>query len=442
MKSSVKPNVLVFFTDQQRWDTCGCYGANPMDLTPCLDEMASRGALARYSFTCQPVCAPARACLQTGTYATQNGVVHNGCGLRAGQRTLAHAFRDAGYFTGYIGKWHLALTGEKPVPVDRRGGYDDYWTAADILEFVSQPYDLRMFDADCQQVHRPGYRVDAQTDLLLELLEDRSKDPDQPFFVVCSYLEPHHQNDAGHFVGPNGSADRFQSPYVPGDLSALTGDWAGELPDYYGACASLDENLGRVLGFLEDRGLDERTVVLFCSDHGSHFRTRNGEYKRSCHESSIRVPTVIQGPGFDGGGVIEELVSLVDWSATLLDCAGIPIPVEMMGHSLLTLLDGRAKEWPREVFVQISESQIGRAIRSHRWKYGVNAPGKDGWAEPGSDMYLEQYIYDLENDPHELENLAGQQAIRRVADELSDTLKRRMVAAGERRPEIRPAVSA
>ena len=116
-----KPNVIVFFTDQQRWDTTGVHG-NPLDLTPNFDRMARNGTHAFNSFTCQPVCAPARASLQTGLYATQTGVFRNDIELPPDRKTLAHYFCEAGYRTGYIGKWHLAT--EEPVTEPHRGGYE------------------------------------------------------------------------------------------------------------------------------------------------------------------------------------------------------------------------------------------------------------------------------------------------------------------------------
>lgn len=433
---SKKPNVLVFFTDQQRWDTCGCYGENPMNLTPVLDAMAARGTLVQHSFTVQPVCGPARSCLQTGKYATQTGCWRNGISLPPSERTLAHHFREAGYFVGYIGKWHLANTRDAAVPPEQRGGYDDYWMGADIVEIFSQPYELKLYDKDGNLHVRHGYRVDVQTDLVLEFLEDRARQPDQPFYLMVSYLEPHHQNDWNRHVAPEGYAERFAGCYVPPDLEGREGDWPEELPDYYGMCARLDENLGRVLETLERLGMSDDTVILFCSDHGSHFRTRNGEYKRSAHESSIRVPTVFAGPGFDQGAVVEELVSLLDWPATLLDASGIPVPDSMQGRSILPLLDGSAGDWPQEVLIQISESQVGRALRTKRWKYGVTAPEKNGNKDPSSDRYVEQYLFDLERDPHELENLAGHPDYRHVSEELAETLKRRMTEAGEAEPVI------
>ncbi|WJH35461.1 sulfatase-like hydrolase/transferase [Paenibacillus sp. CC-CFT747] len=129
-KRNGKPNVIVFFTDQQRWDTTGAHG-NPMGLTPNFDRMAARGTHLAHSFTCQPVCGPARSALQTGLYPTTTGCYRNKIPLPPNSRTLAHEFRDAGYRTGYIGKWHLAA--EEPVSEPRRGGYE-YWLAANSLE--------------------------------------------------------------------------------------------------------------------------------------------------------------------------------------------------------------------------------------------------------------------------------------------------------------------
>jgi len=100
------------------------------------------------------------------------------------------------------------------------------------------------------------------------------------------------------------------------------------------------------------------------------------------------------------------------------------------------------KEWPREVFVQISESQAGRAIRTGKWKYGVDAPGRDGWSDSSSDTHVEQYLYDLDNEPYELENLAGRSNHRAISSDLAATLVRRMAAAGESEPRILPAPAA
>jgi len=430
-----RPNVLVFFTDQQRWDTAGCYGSG-MDLTGNLDRMAAGGTRFDLAFTCQPVCGPARASLQTGKYAAATGVFRNGIALPAEERTLAHWFKQAGYRVGYIGKWHLGGTRDRPVPAANRGGYVDRWLAADVLEFTSHPNEGHLFDESGRPVPFTGYRSDFLTARAADFIRDSAGGP---FFLFLSFIEPHHQNDMKRFVAPDGYADRYANPWVPPDLRPLPGDWMRELPDYYGQCARLDENFGQILACLDAAGIADDTIVLFLSDHGCHFRTRNGEYKRSCHDGCLRVPMVFRGPGFDRRTVVPEPVSLVDVPPTLLDAAGVGVPPTMHGRSLLPLVDRRTDDWPEEVFFQISEAEVGRGIRARRWKYSVHAPDRSGVQDAGSDTYVERYLYDLAADPHEHVNLVGRKDYRQVADGLRERLIARMVQAGEAPPTIEPA---
>jgi arylsulfatase A-like enzyme len=429
---SDRPNVVVFFTDQQRWDTTGTHG-NPLGLTPNFDRMARLGTDVHYSFTCQPVCGPARSCLQTGMYATETGVFRNGIALPTDANTLAKSFHAGGYATGYIGKWHLA-SGE-PVPAHERGGYD-YWLGSNALEFTSDAYDTVMYDNDGNAVKLPGYRVDALTDAAIRYVDAHQEDP---FFLFISYIEPHHQNHLDDYPPPDGYRDQYTGRWTPADLEALGGSSAQHLGGYYGMVKRLDEALGRLLDALKSLDLLDNTVVLFTTDHGNHFKTRNNEYKRSCHESSVRLPTAVLGPGFNGGGRLNQLVSLVDLPPTLLDAAGLPIPETMQGQSILPLVKRQEVDWPQEVFIQISESQVGRAIRTARWKYSVTAPGKSGSTHTGSDQYEEEFLYDLVADPHELTNLIGQEAFQEVTAQLRARLIERMVAAGEEEPIIMPA---
>jgi uncharacterized sulfatase len=295
-----------------------------------------------------------------------------------------------------------------------------------------------MFDGNGNKREFPAgrYRVDAQTDWAIEYLENRGSD--RPFFLFLSYLEPHHQNDRGHFEGPHGSKEKFKDFVVPGDLVGTKGDWRKEYPDYLGCINSLDQNLGRLRAALERLGLAGNTLIFYASDHGCHFRTRNGEYKRSCHDASIHVPMIACGPGFTGGKVVRDLVSLIDVPPTILTAAGATVPAAMRGRPLQRLVNGSARDWPQEVFVQISESQCGRAIRTKRWKYSVRAPGVGGGAL-GSDKYAEDFLYDLEGDPHERNNLVRDPALTQVRAQLAELLKRRMLEAGEKMPVILPA---
>ncbi len=445
-----RPNVLIFFTDQQRHDATGLHG-NPLDLTPNLDRAAAGGTHLSHLFTCQPVCGPARSCLQTGQYATTTGVWKNGFALDPDAVTLARCFNDAGYRTGYFGKWHLAGRDNPPgpVPADKRGGYRD-WLAAEILEFTSDAYRTRLWDTDDQPHDLPGYRVDAVADALIRYVDDRH-DEDQPFFAMASFIEPHHQNHRDDYPAPTGYAERYHGRWTPPDLAALPahqfdptggddhatigGSAQRHLGGYWGMVKRLDEAFGRVLDTLKSLGIADDTVVLFTSDHGNHFKTRNGEYKRSCHDASIRVPGVFVGGPFVGGGRVDGLVSLVDLPPTLLDAAGLDVPGTMQGRSVLPLVHRQAADWKEEVFVQISESQTGRAVRTRRWKYSVEAPPEA--AEHGaSPRYREAFLYDLEADPYELVNRIGHAAFRSAADAMRQRLLRRMVEAGEDEPVI------
>jgi len=433
--STQQPNILFVFTDQQRWDTCGCYEPS-VDITPNLDAMAGRGMFIERAFTCQPVCGPARASLQTGLYAVATGVICNGRALPSEHTTLAGYLGSAGYETGYIGKWHLSGTYGEPVPRELRGRYD-YWLAADTLETTSHPYEGVLYDADNKIVEfRDTYRVDFLTDRAIDFIRHKRQ---RPFFLFLSFLEPHHQNDYNRFVGPKGYADKYKDLRVPPDLLGHEGDWAENLPDYYGIVARIDECLGRLLDELERLGLTDETIVVFTSDHGCHFRTRNREYKRSCHDACLRIPMVLDGGPFRGAGRISQLISLVDLPPTLLAAAGLEVPQHMHGRSILPLLRGEDTDWPGEVFAQISESHVGRTIRTDRWKYSVAAPQADPVNDAGSERYVEDFLYDLQADPHEQNNLVDDPQYADVRSELRERLIQRMIAAGEQPPLIVPA---
>ena len=426
--------MVVFLTDQQRWDTTGVHG-NPLGLTPNLDRAARKGTHLRRAFTPQPLCGPARSCLQTGLYPTTTGCYRNGIPLPQSARTLAHHFGGAGYETAYVGKWHLA--GENPVPRRERGGYG-YWLASNVIERTSRAYRTVVYDGDGDPVRLPGYRADALTDAAIRYLDGAARRR-RPFYLFLSLLEPHHQNGTDDYPAPDGYAERYEGRWMPPDLNALGGSARRHLAGYCGQVKRVDEAFGRMVDALKSLDLLGSTILCFASDHGNHFKTRNREYKRSPHESSIRVPVILQGPGFDGGGEVEELFSLVDLPPTLLDAADLPVPGEMQGRSALPLMRGEVERWPKEVFVQVSESQVGRALRTRRWKYGVVAPGKNGRRHPASDHYVEKYLYDLEADPYELENLAGLGSRREVSEAMGRRLAARMVEAGEGKPRIEAA---
>lgn len=431
-----QPNIIVFFTDQQRWDTSSIFG-NPHDLTPNFDRFAQRSTHLYHMLTPQPVCGPARAVMQTGQYASTNGCIANAIPLRPDARTMAHNFNEAGYQTGYIGKWHLSDKSLGAVPEESRGGYQ-YWLAANTLESVSRPYQTRVYDNDNTEVLLPGYRVDALTDAAIRYVDDHKENP---FFLFLSFIEPHQQNDVDDYCAPEGYREKYLDGWLPPDLRALTGNAPSKIAGYYGMVKKLDETFGRLMDSLASSGLRENTIVLFTSDHGCHFRTRRGEYKRTCHESSVRVPGMLCGGPFEGGGQVRQQVSLVDVAPTLLDAAGIEIPEEMQGKSILPLLNNRRAPWRDAALIQISEStpskkgHEGRAIRTARWKYAVGTLEAQDDGAPTH--YDEEFLYDLDRDPYELCNLINDEKYADIRAQLREQLLDLMVEAGEARPLIK-----
>jgi arylsulfatase A-like enzyme len=436
-----KPNILLYLSDQFRWDFVGANGHNGSVHTPNIDSLAQRGTNFTTAITNQPVCAPARSVLFTSRYATETGVWHNGLGLDQTLPTLAAQLSKAGYSANLIGKWHLAPGdpeqggGRGAVKAEHRGGFVDLWEGSNAIEATTHPYEGTIWDRDNHPItFKDQYRVDFLTDRAERFLRQKQ---DKPFFLFISQLEPHQQNDMGQPIAPKGAAQRFINSTVPEDLRVHPGTWQAQLPDYYGCIESIDASVGRIRRILEEEKLADNTIFVFISDHGCHFMTRNKEYKRSTHNSSIRIPLIIDGPGFRGPQQISELVGMVDVAPTLLEAVGVSIPSTWKGHSLLPLLHDPAarQKWPNQHLVQISESMTGRAIRTRDWTYCV-ADISGATKQPASATYHEYQLYDQRADPHELVNLAGRQEYRAKADELRNQLKKLLSDAGEAEPEI------
>ncbi len=461
-------NIIFYFSDQQRWDTCGCYG-QPLDITPNLDRLAKEGVKFDNAFSPQPVCGPCRALFQTGKYPTETGCFRNNIMLPRDVKTLANYMEEAGYETAYVGKWHLASDGElektpvidhtvTAVPLEYRGGYTGFWRAADVLEFTSHGYDGFVFDENNQRIDFKGYRADCINDFALEYLDQyQGEKPvleftshgydgfvfdennqridfkgyradcindfaleyldqyqgEKPFFMTVSQIEPHHQNDHNHYEGPEGSKEKYANFVLPHDLEVLKGNAAEEYPDYLGQCASLDENLGRLVDKLKEKGLYESTIIIYASDHGSHFKTRNtdshlngyDDYKRSGHDGALHVPLVIAGGPFRGGKEVRELVSTESLPKTILAMAGVDVQDAMIGENLLDVVEKKNPQRENQVFAQISESRIGRVVRTEDYLYGVYAPGINGGEQGAAEIYADDYLYDLKKDPWQLENV-------------------------------------
>lgn len=469
-----RPNVLMICADQFRADFVGANHENPSAKTPHIDALAARGVNYRQCMTNQPLCSPSRASFLTGRYATETDVWRLGIELNHSLPTIATELRKNGYSTHFMGKWHVSATrlpdGKKQLgwipPGPSRGGFDDLWEGANVPELTSHPYEGNYWDNDGNDIgFKNEYRVDFIANRAVQFIEQKH---DKPWLLFVSQLEPHQQNDIDAFVPPRRYSDNFTwnvyrsqlsaeqqkqldaldhaklpdyaDPYIPEDLRNLPGNWRSHIGGYYGCVQAIDECVGSLVAALERTGQLDNTIIVFFSDHGCTFRTRLGEYKRSPHESSIRVPFVIAGPGFDRSAVIDEVVSLLDLAPTLLDGAGLQPAEGMRGKPLKPLAhDPKARqEWDSTVYFQISQSICGRGIRTRDWCYCAFDPTvKRGEAEYGT-HYQDFALYSIAGDPAEMVNLVGRPEYKEVADQLRAELERRIVAAGEPATTIAP----
>lgn len=419
--SEKRPNIVVFFTDQQRWDTVS------ERVTPNLCAMAESGTEFEYSFTCQPVCGPARACIQTGVYATENGCITNAVAMKEDATTIAKILREYGYLTAYVGKWHLAsgMTDEQgryettAIPQARRGGYE-YWRASDVLEFTSDGSGGYVFDENGNKLEFSGCRADKITDFALEFIENAPED--RPFFLFLSHIEPHHQNSTGRFECTPEDRAAVEGVPVPDDLAAFEGNYAGNYTDYLGCCHGLDRNFGRVADALKKKGVYDDTVIFFTSDHGCHFMTRNSEYKRSCHDSSIRTPLYVFGGKYPKGKKCEGSRRAYRSSVLRTVRRGDRASVVFQGKgSCEDRSRGRREGRALHTDKRRQTGQSG-AYRSLRLR-GEVARKKDGWNKAYSDVYIEDYLYDTAKDPCETRNLIRDPSYRGVKRDLAERLE-------------------
>jgi arylsulfatase A-like enzyme len=459
-----RPNILMICADQFRTDFIGANRENPSVKTPNLDALVQRGTNFRTAVCNQPLCSPSRASFLTGVTATKAKVWKLGLEMNHAIPTVATTLKAQGYTTAFFGKWHVAATKEEAdngtpiggahekhkggfnpalglVPAGpARGGFDDVFEGQNVTETVSHPTGGHYWDTAGNDIgFKDIYRVDFVAKRAAEFI---SKQHDKPWLAFVSQLEPHQQNDVDYMVPPDRYADTYKDPYVPMDLRNLPGNWQTHMPGYYGCVQAIDDCVGTLVKALEKSGQLDNTVIVFFSDHGCTFRTRLGEYKRSPHDASLRVPLIFAGPGFDKGAVVSEVVSLIDLTPTLIDSAGASVPANMQGKSLLPLVDQPAarKAWRSAAYVQISSSICGRALRTKDWMYCCYAPDvKKGDAE-SSNSYTDFALYSLAGDPYEQVNLVGREEYRHICTELRDELKKRIVENGEMEPTITPVL--
>jgi arylsulfatase A-like enzyme len=413
-----RPNILYIMADDHAAHAIGAYGGR-INKTPNIDRIAAGGMRFTNCFVTNSICTPSRAAIITGKYAHINGVpVFNR--FDGSQPTLAKYLQAAGYHTGMIGKWHL---GSDPT------GFD-YWNILPGQGLYHNP----VFLTPQGRKKHTGYCTDLIADFSLEFLDKRPKD--KPFFLMCHHKAPHRpwQPDEKHrkqwesvqipepatfnddYATRSDAAReatmRIDRDLTPMDLKekppaglegAALKKWKYQryMRDYLACVAAVDDNVGRLLDYLDKNGLTDNTIVVYTSDQGFFLGDHDWFDKRFMYEESLRMPFLVRWPGVVKPGTVSDgMILNVDFAPTLLDAAGVRVPADMQGRSFLPLLRGeRPRDWRTAMYYRYYHYPMHHRVQPH---YGIRT-------ERYKLIYFNKInqweLFDLEKDPHELKNL-------------------------------------
>jgi arylsulfatase A-like enzyme len=414
-----RPNLLFIFSDDQRWDAIGYM--NPLVHTPNLDSLSSEGIRFEQAVIILPVCSPARATAVTGRYAMANGVTDYSTPLKDSEVSFATYLNDAGYMTAMVGKWHVPGRSASDLgfqEVYQLGGMAPYWNPPVIENGAEHIY--------------KGYSTDYLVERALQLIQE-SQAEGKPFGIWLCPQAPHGRSEekGGNWLSQD-TAKLYDDaslsslpvpPHINDDLSGkppylktyrgrrmimnkgpMTAERYRDGRDYFGQITEMDRSLGKLFSRLKELGVSDNTYIVFMSDNGL-FRGDHGFMSKALHyEESIRVPLFIVGPRI-GSGHDDSLVSNADIAPTLLDLAGIDIPGNMHGKSLKPVLLER-KPLDRSFILcelpdanNVLETRPAYSLRSQRWKYIQT------YESDNSEPYTFEELYDLKEDPYEMNNL-------------------------------------
>ena len=458
-----RPNIIFIMTDDHASHAMSCYGSR-INKTPNLDRIAKEGMLFNNSFCTNSICAPCRAVILTGKYSHINGIIDNRKKFDGTQQTFPKLLQKVGYKTAMIGKWHL-----KTDPT----GFD-YWN---VLPGQGAYYNPAMKEMG-QQRKYTGYVTDIITDHALRWLKER--DQDKPFCLMYQHKAPHRRWEPGpnHLTmyddvtipEPDNLFDDYsnrgraakeqdmsiEKTMTPNDLKLtpsrknLTPEqkrlwdaaygpkneafkkanlqgkelvrWKYQryIKDYLRCIASVDDNVGRVLDYLDESGLAENTVVFYTSDQGFYLGDHGWFDKRFMYEESLRMPLLVRYPReIKAGSVSDDIVLNLDFGATFLDFAGVPVPDDMQGESIRKVLQGKTPgEWRKSMYYHYYEYPAVHSVKRH---YGVRT-GRYKLIHFYHDID-EWELYDLKKDPKEMNNVFGNPEYADIVKELKDELQ-------------------
>jgi choline-sulfatase len=454
-----RPNVLWIVADDLAPYAVGAYGCTRVK-TPNIDRLAAEGLRFDRAYCNSPVCTASRAAFITGRYPRTVGVTQLKTPLPEGEPTLATLLKAAGYDTAAVGKMHFnsALThgfdlrldlaehqaflkekGKKALPagVEVQPPWRPFKDPASVwLNSTCRPFGA--VDEDMPGTYFAGRAA--------KYIADRR---DRPFFLMVSFYEPHspfhfpveyrgrHRPDE-YPVPRVGPEDDWQIPAIFRELSDK--EKQGIIAAYHTSVEYLDRNVGVVLDALKESGRDRDTVVVFIGDHGYMLGQHGRFEKHCCYEPAVRAPLIVRWPGHvKPGRTTAALVEFIDIVPTLLEACGRPVPDAVQGKSLGGVLAGEKKEHREHVIAEYSENEEAM-IRTGRWKlvYGTGKRQReDGYATgrplPGRTVLL----YDEENDPDEMTNLAKKPEHAKRVEELTARLAEHMRRTA-RQPELIP----
>jgi arylsulfatase A-like enzyme len=431
LAAATPPNILLILPDQMRASAMGCDG-NKEVKTPHIDQLAAEGILFNRTYANVPVCCPARAILLTGTYPHINGMVANDLRLREEQVTLAEILHQAGYRTGFIGKWHLDGGPRDPgfvPPGPRRQGFD-FWAA---YQCHHRHFEPDYFRDTSERIVINKFEPEASCDFAVEFL--RSQPKGQPFFLTIQMGPPH---------DPYGAPEEYLKRYDPAQLTPdpswqpnsetrptpkaglRRGPLANrfvpvggkeEIAAYYAAITAIDDQVGRLLSVLKETGADHNTLILFTSDHGDMLGNHGLRRKRKPHDESARVPGILRWPArVPAAQRVDTLFSHVDMAPTLLALAGQPIPDSMQGTDLSRVALGETTVGPAAVLLQLFVPYTPDGVLKP-WRGLVTA--QHTYARYEDSPWV---LFDHQADPHQLTNLATHPASAALQEKLDAQL--------------------
>ncbi|NQU42420.1 sulfatase [bacterium] len=457
-----RPNILFIMSDDHASHAMSCYGSR-INQTPNVDRIAKGGMRFDNCFCTNSICGPSRATILSGTYNHVNGVTTLTSPMDNRQTTFPKLLQGEGYQTAVIGKWHLGHGG-----MHDPTGFD-YWTVLPGQGLYHNPifYDMG------HETTVEGYVTDIITDRCMEWLDNR--DPNKPFCLLCHHKAPHRpwEPDEKHAdlyedidipepptmwddYSNRASAAReakmrIDRDFRPQDLKQPVPEglspeqdkrWKYQryIKDYLRCVASVDDNVGRLLDYLDEKGLAEDTIVIYTSDQGFFLGDHGWYDKRFMYEESLRMPFIIRYPReIEAGTVCSDMMLNVDFAPTFLDYAGIEAPREFQGCSFRPLLTGDFPEgWQTTMYYRYWMHLAHHNVYAH---YGVRTLQHkliyyyaDGLGQPGAvddPRPPEWELFDLEQDPHEMKNVYDDPAYADVVKGLKAELHRLQKEVGD-----------